>query len=109
VAYRLRCAFDVPAYPKARHLERAKIEAGLRFIRDMEKRGWRYLGHGLELEGPAPALDFPTVPKRSHQTGTPGEYVIDVPPLSQCEAWRYRLAGLFVRPEIPIEVHPNGH
>ena len=52
-AYRLHCRFTICAFPTKGQLEGGKLEAGYRFIEDMDKQGYEYIdSHGVKMSGP---------------------------------------------------------
>lgn len=106
--YRLKCSFDLDPHPSERRLRLMTLEVGYRFLRDMEKQGWQYMGRGLEMSGPRPMSEMKYARSRSVQdVGKPSEFVFDLPQLDALEEspiWRYYLTGLFLRKEIPIEI-----
>jgi len=125
-AYRLRCRFEIEAYPRPEWLEKAKFAAAEWFVKDMEKEGYEYLDkHGFQMKGPF------AVPYKMHQLPpahvfereqvkakeltaiikaggelprvSPFDYASTVPTLAEAEKWEFELAGVFVRKTIVFE------
>ena len=126
-AYRLRCRFSTPAYPKAAWLEEAKYTAAEQFVKDLAKQGFQYLDrHGFQMTGPFPKLNISsTLPRHSWQysarealarmqAGLPvgdrhgRSHVSAVSPLDASEEWDYELAGVFIHNTILTEM-PDAH
>ena len=115
----LRCRFVIGAFHRPDQLERARNEAADRFVADMAKQGWEWLGRMALVGGPYPMTPIatsvpkaPTLPKRQLGPSSlaPDPYpslrgiVADMPTIYTAEAWEYEIAGAFVRPLAPIEV-----
>ena len=114
-AYRLKCAFRTDSGVRGRHLERLTLEAGKRFIADMQKQGWEFRDdYGLTLKGPYLWEDVGDLPAKWKQAKddnpahyvqrssvrekSPGIYELSLD--NGGEKWE--LYGVFVRPEIPL-------
>ena len=116
----LRCRFLIGAHHRPEHLERAVYEASQRFVDDMAKQGWEWLGRMALADGPFPATPIPTsIPKapakRKRRLGEPSSRdetvaataaasVAALPTLLTTDTWEYELAGAFVRPLPPTEL-----
>ena len=130
-AYRLRCRFQIDAFPKASFLEKAKYAAAEAFVRDMAKRGWQHVEkYGFRMTGPFPATVTVNLPKRSQQMPwaipsrdllpaiqagyrfgpreSSSPYISEVPLLGETDRWEYELAGVFVHETILTE-SPDEH
>jgi hypothetical protein len=128
-AYRLRCAFTMPAYPRADFLAKAKVEAAELFVEDMAKQGFAYRDeHGFRMSGPYVPTKVGSIPKRHEQerwhqasrdmlpsllNGNPPRvkdpgYVFAPLTLQTSDLWEYRLAGVFVHDTIVVE-YPEEH
>lgn len=131
-AYRLRCRFVIDAAPAQpyfrqaweRELEKAKYETAERFVRDMAKKGWEYLGrYPWRFRGPFPVMPIVTLPRRSQsrwhipsrellaavQAGyRPVEHtdavIRDIPVLSHSDRCEYELSAVFIHKTILVEV-----
>ena len=128
-AYRLRCRFTVPAFPRKDWLDKAKVTAAEAFVRDMAKQGFEYVDkYGFEMTGPFAPLVRGSLPKRHEQErwhqssremlpglmrgvaprASGGGYVSVVPSLNETEQWDYELKGVFVHKTILVE-QPDSH
>jgi hypothetical protein len=124
-AYRLRCRFKIDSLPRPEWLEKAKFAAAERFVEDMRKQGWEYVGKfGFKMTGPFPATETVILPKRGEQARwhlpsadllpaieagyrigqTPAsDYTQEVPLLGETGCWEYELAGVFAHEQILTE------
>ncbi len=121
--YRLRCRFDIDAYPSERSLEKAKFAAAEMFVKDMKKQGFEYWEkHGFTMTGPYSAVDTITLPKRGkgplpskdimaavaagYRPGQPSNSngVKTVPLITETDRWAFELSGVFIHDTILTEL-----
>lgn len=97
----LRVGFVVGAYPSEDHVRKAAHVAWDKFLRDMAKQDWTYMGGEVEFEGPMPHIPLRTLPSVSEQAKRhPSEFIAEVPTLETAEHWIYFLSAKFWR-ELP--------
>ena len=113
----LRSRFLIGAHHRPEHLDSAMREAGDRFVADMARQGWEFLGRMALAGGPYVPTPIPTSipkapPKAARRLGEhptkpdtyPSNVVTDMPTLLTTDTWEYEIAGAFVRPLPPIEL-----
>lgn len=94
----LRVGFVVGAYPKPDFVQKAAQVAWDKFLTDMGKQNWHYLGGEVEWKGPQPHIPLRTLPSVVAQAKMhPSEFITEVPSLEESEKWIYFLEAEFWR------------
>ena len=132
--YRLKCRFDVGAYPSERVLEQAKYAAMEQWIADMAVRGFEYIGassrlpdqeRGVRMAFKGAHLEIRGIPKpkrppssREMQAAVMQgarfraeddfSSVRTVPHYTETERWDYELSAVFLSDTILAEI-PDLH
>lgn len=103
-AYRLRCLMTTGPHPSRGDLERGLKWTMERFVRDMEKQGFGFMGpRTFRLLGPEPHITPHNLPSRAGAEKLDYLPARPVPPLDQADAWDWQLEGVFHAPERIVE------